>query len=571
MIKYKIYKDFKISTMITIQILITIILISSLGLVSMVSSKKTLESTRHISEVTSQSDKYISNIKNNVLEIRLETSRKIDSGYKIESFNVVKSKNEEIKDYVNTYLKLPYVSQNEKSLLLNVKTEIDKYNKKWDNIRYNIINKLSISEDSKKDLENTSYNIMGTLNKLEEANKHTLKVNNALVDKHLVSSQKTIVAIMVLVILISLVFSFFLILYINKSINSFRDILESVSKLDFSVYINSGKNEFGVMKEYLKNTLNAVSSIINEIKEKATIIENECKLIKLSSSTITSATIEVSSSIKEIAKGSNTQCEKLDESTSTIEVFNKNLNHIIENIKDVDISTEESSQRAKENSFKLQEVVYSITELKTSFKNVSEKVDILSTNILKVSEITEFINSLAEKTNLLSLNASIEAARAGESGRGFAVVANEIRNLAEQSKKSALDINSLIENVTIESKDVENTTKLVEKKLEKEARNIESSINEFKNVIYSIETIAPKVEVVTNKIEELDKDKNEILENIKETSLISEEFSCTAEEISKSGEEVALSCDKVEGATKLLHNQAVEMLYMVEKFKLFKE
>ena len=63
----------------------------------------------------------------------------------------------------------------------------------------------------------------------------------------------------------------------------------------------------------------------------------------------------------------------------------------------------------------------------------------------KIGNIISEIESIASQTNLLSLNASIEAARAGDAGRGFAVVADQIRTLAEQSAKSAVDSRNLIE------------------------------------------------------------------------------------------------------------------------------
>ena len=63
----------------------------------------------------------------------------------------------------------------------------------------------------------------------------------------------------------------------------------------------------------------------------------------------------------------------------------------------------------------------------------------------KIGAIITQIEDIASQTNLLSLNASIEAARAGEAGKGFAVVADQIRNLAEQSAKSAVDSKALIE------------------------------------------------------------------------------------------------------------------------------
>lgn len=97
-------------------------------------------------------------------------------------------------------------------------------------------------------------------------------------------------------------------------------------------------------------------------------------------------------------------------------------------------------ESAKSNMSNTNLIVTNITNEMQQALNKSNEVE-------KVSRLTEDILSISSQTNLLALNASIEAARAGEAGKGFAVVADEIRQLADSSRGTANNIQSINESV----------------------------------------------------------------------------------------------------------------------------
>lgn len=92
----------------------------------------------------------------------------------------------------------------------------------------------------------------------------------------------------------------------------------------------------------------------------------------------------------------------------------------------------------------LHKMIEKMRHIRTFIEEVVGVIDALKEESISVSKSTAIINQISEQTNLLALNASIEAARAGESGRGFAVVAQEIKNLANISRDSTVEINTCI-------------------------------------------------------------------------------------------------------------------------------
>lgn len=114
-------------------------------------------------------------------------------------------------------------------------------------------------------------------------------------------------------------------------------------------------------------------------------------------------------------------------------------------ISDITATMEQSAQSADESYSKAQEYADKADESRQEMATMMMAMERINDTSTKIGNIISEIQSIADQTNLLSLNASIEAARAGEAGRGFAVVADEIRELADQSAKAAVDTRELIE------------------------------------------------------------------------------------------------------------------------------
>jgi methyl-accepting chemotaxis protein len=202
--------------------------------------------------------------------------------------------------------------------------------------------------------------------------------------------------------------------------------------------------------------LTARARIINE--DEIGVLADDCNHliaslsdVSASSQEINSSTMEISTSVQQIAHGAELQSRKVEETTSAMEAIVSTVSSVSEQADEASKTTQEAARLSLHGEEATTQAVAKIGEVRDAIEILATSVELLGRRSEEIGKIVDVITSIADQTNLLSLNAAIEAARAGESGRGFSVVAEEVRKLAEGSGKAAEQIGELIKEVQSET------------------------------------------------------------------------------------------------------------------------
>lgn len=234
--------------------------------------------------------------------------------------------------------------------------------------------------------------------------------------------------------------------------------------------------------------------------------------------TIGEASTQVTAGASNLSQSAQSLAEGATEQASAVEELQATINDITGNIDRSATQAEEAYEQAHRY---VQEAKNSNEEMKVMVEAMT-RIDDTSQ---KIGNIISEIEQIASQTNLLSLNASIEAARAGEAGRGFSVVADQIRQLAEQTAKSAVDTRELIEGSLQEIQEGNSAADKVAESLNKVVGGIEE-------IAQSSKEISTVARAQAEAMDQAEQGVNQISEVIQSNSASAQESSATSEELS---------------------------------------
>lgn len=157
-----------------------------------------------------------------------------------------------------------------------------------------------------------------------------------------------------------------------------------------------------------------------------------------------SATAELLAATAQQGTGAQEQAAAISETATTAEEIAQTALQALERSKHVAEASQAAVVVTNDGKRAVDEAMSRIAELKQRVSAMADSIMMLTQQLQTIGELNGSVGEIAEQSNILALNAAIEASRAGEHGRGFAVVAEEVRSLAEQSRKATKQVRQLL-------------------------------------------------------------------------------------------------------------------------------
>jgi methyl-accepting chemotaxis protein len=322
----------------------------------------------------------------------------------------------------------------------------------------------------------------------------------------------------------------------------------------------------------MSNSLNLavenLNALLGEINDSAQVVGTSSEEMVDKGQEMSRVTVDVALAMQQMAEGAQNQALKTDQAFKLIEEIMTATRETANKADVVNKSAIMGEQSSQQGLKTVAEVVKNMEEISGAATQTSRTIEVLSTRSQEISKSLGVITDIASQTNLLALNAAIEAARAGEAGRGFAVVAEEIRKLAEGSRKSASEIATLVEDVRKDTTSAAAAISAMESRVLKGKNATFEASTAFKNIATSSgETLRTSRDILTATAQQ-QTSIGDVVKYVEEVVAIAEQTATGTQQVAGTARQLSTSMQELTSSSQRLSDIADDLQSGLETFQL---
>ncbi|AXY09038.1 methyl-accepting chemotaxis protein [Bacillus thuringiensis LM1212] len=377
------------------------------------------------------------------------------------------------------------------------------------------------------------------------------------------------VSISILAILIIMLIGYIIKLTIRKPLALLQNDMEKVAAGDLTTRTPyKANNELGHIVQSFNSMLDNLQQLIANVKMTTQEVISSTEGVLQDTKRASNISAEVVQTVLEVKTKIEGQVTSVQESSSSMEEITTGVQTVAESsavVAEVAVTTTEQINIGSEV---INHSILQMNSVHDVVEETSKVINKLVTRTQQIDTALAAITNIAEQTNLLALNAAIEAARAGENGKGFAVVAAEVRDLAEQSKESAKEVNHLIKSI---QQDTQDTVNVMQKGQQKAVEGKEAAYKAnqtFLSIMKDIDKITGQIQEVSAATEEMSAGTEEVNASL---SLVSETAADVKKETLqtvKSIQSQAVSIEQISIQSNKMKEKVEELTELVSKFNI---
>ncbi|MGX9291949.1 methyl-accepting chemotaxis protein [Bacillus sp. A015] len=327
-------------------------------------------------------------------------------------------------------------------------------------------------------------------------------------------------------------------------------------------------DEIGQLATGFNHMSGELRALVSGLQETSSqLVESATDLSAISEETSASSE-EIGRAIGDISTGTLHQASDLDVANQQMTQFNQSIENVKEQSDQIKRISDQSNQSSQQGQQIVQQLKQSNEQSIQASQGIRTGIEQLSTKVQDISQITDTIESISNETNLLALNASIEAARAGEHGKGFSVVASEVRNLAEQTKQSAVQIQQMIQGIKEETTATAGMMSNTMDRFAELDEAVHATEHEFNAISTSISQTIVETNAMTKELNALLEQNDLITKAMHGAAHISQENAAAIEEITASTDEQVTAISNVAKAAERLNELSMRLNQDIARYRL---